>query len=134
MSVKDCSMFLFIDTTQDNNFTVGMYTKAGERHILKAVPISRAESEALLPAVDDLLKQRAIQKPNGIIVVRGTEGRFSAIRTGVVCANALAFGWNVPISGIKQGDDISRAIEEIKNESVFGKPVIPIYSKEPNIS
>jgi tRNA A37 threonylcarbamoyladenosine modification protein TsaB len=126
-------MFLFINTTVDNNLTVALYTKSGEEKILKTVPISRTESEVLLPTIDAVLKSSGIKKPAGIIVVCGQEGRFSAIRTGVVCANSLAFGWNVPVFGIIQGDDIRTAIDEIKNESAFSKPVVPVYSKEPNI-
>jgi tRNA A37 threonylcarbamoyladenosine modification protein TsaB len=126
-------MFLFIDTTVDNNLTVALYTKSGEEKILKTISILRTESEVLLPTIDAVLKSSGIKKPAGIIVVCGQEGRFSAIRTGVVCANSLAFGWNVPVFGIIQGDDIRTAIDEIKNESAFSKPVVPVYSKEPNI-
>ena len=133
MSVKDYSMFLFIDTTKDSYLTVGLYTKEGLQHSLKTVPISRTESEVLLPTIVAVLQEGNLQKPDGIIVVCGTEGRFSAIRTGVVSANALALGWNVPVVGIRQGDDVRRAIEEVKSKSVFGKQVIPVYSKEPNI-
>lgn len=127
-------MFLYIDTTQEENLAVGLYTKGGRQHGLKTVHISRVESEVLLPTIDAVLKQSNLKKPEGIIVVCGREGRFSAIRTGVVCANALGFGWNVPVIGIQQGGAVDKAIEEIRNESVFSKPVIPVYSKEPNIS
>ena len=133
MSVKDYSMFLFIDTTKDKEIAVALYAETGAEHLLHTIPISRNASEALISAIDALFKQSGLQKPLGIIVVCGTEGRFSAIRTGVVSANALALGWNVPVVGIRQGDDVRRAIEEVKSKSVFGKQVIPVYSKEPNI-
>jgi Inactive homolog of metal-dependent proteases, putative molecular chaperone len=55
-------------------------------------------ADAALPRLIEILDGR---KPKTIGVVAGP-GAFSATRTGVALANALAYGWNIPIVALSQ--------------------------------
>jgi hypothetical protein len=55
-------------------------------------------ADAALPRLIEILDGR---KPKTIGVVAGPGG-FSATRTGVALANALAYGWNIPIVALSQ--------------------------------
>lgn len=92
------------------------------------------ESEPLLKIIDDTFKKNKLQKPRAVIVVKGPHGRFSAIRSGVATANALAFAWDVPVVGILQGDDIRKAVRDVAHRRVFDQLVVPLYDREPNIT
>lgn len=78
-------------------------------------------SENLLPEVEKLLKAKKITaKDLTKILVNPGPGGFSATRTGVATANALAYALNIPMAEWPSGK-----VREI---------VLPKYDKEPNIT
>jgi len=94
-------------------------------------------SEKLLPALMCLLKKHhlTLRDIDGILVVPGP-GSFTAVRAGVVWANALGFSRLIPVR------EISRAVAEkplteqaVKNIlKTRGYPIRPFYGAEPRIS
>lgn len=124
-------MILFIDTTRDTEIELALYDVNGLECALQKIPVHENEFEELLPAIDAMLKKNSAEI-SGIIVVKGPRGRFSAIRSGVAAANALGFALAAPVVGIENGEDVEVAIRARPWKRGFGKPVIPIYSKEPN--
>jgi tRNA threonylcarbamoyl adenosine modification protein YeaZ len=99
------------------------------------------QSEELLPAIDKLLKQSKIKTENlGLIIVCIGPGSFTGIRVGVATANAMAFGLDVPIIGIKaKNKSIVRITQEgfaLFKKGKIKKGIIakPFYDKAPNIT
>lgn len=132
-------MYLFINTTNENGITVELYNPAGYPTVSLNTTPNQHRSEQLLQTVDQVFqkagwdREQAATEIKGIIVVRGPQGRFSAIRSGVVLANCFGFAWNVPVVGIETGGDIAQALEQIKNQTKFTESVIPVYEKGPHI-
>ncbi|MEK9165881.1 MAG: hypothetical protein AAB525_03445 [Patescibacteria group bacterium] len=125
-------MILYINTTLEKTLEVALYNQRGQKILCKTQAVKRDESEKLLKTIDEVVKSKK-DKIQGIIVVKGPKGRFSAIRTGVVCANALGFAWNAPVLGIEQGEKVSIALQRISKFKTFTQPVKPVYEKEPNL-
>ena len=126
-------MFLFINTMPQGKLTVALYTKDGFVIHEREVPVSYNESEQLLKAIDAM---RGVQSVEGIIVMSEGEGRFSALRTGIACANALGFAWDVPVRGVHSIDKIKEVILEMAGSEFtrFDGTVVPRYAREPNIT
>ena len=124
-------MILFIDTTRGTEIEIALYEASGVQYAVKLIPVHRRESEELLPAINDILENNA-KKVSGIIVMNGRDSRFSATRSGVAAANALGFAWGVSVMGILKNGDFGSAVKTLSAKPEFDKPVIPIYSKEPN--
>ena len=124
-------MILFINTMGGAELSVALYAKDGTIVHKREVSVSYNESEQLLKTIDEMRGMHLIE---GIIVVSQGEGRFSALRTGVACANALAFAWNVPIFGIKMVEEVKEAIKKIVcAPKLFNGSIAPLYAREPNI-
>jgi tRNA A37 threonylcarbamoyladenosine modification protein TsaB len=126
-------MILFINTTLLDKLEVRLYNQKAVKIRQRSKKVNYDESEKLLKTIDQVIG-KCQQRIKGIIVVNGQQGRFSAIRVGVACANALAWAWNVPVLGIQQGEEIRRAIERINQLKKFQGSVEPVYEKEPNIT
>ncbi len=131
-------MFLIITTTHNTHF--GVATADKEKILSKKIVQEEfKQSELLLFEVEKILNGEI---PQGIIVSVGPGG-FSSVRIGVATANALAFGWNVPVVGVEV-DKTLEAEEEL--QSVFelgingmkiakkGDWAMPVYDKGPNIT
>lgn len=125
-------MILFIDTTRGFEIEVELYKNNGVRYAVKLAPVQRSEAEELLPAIDEILRENN-RDVFGIIVMNGADARFSAIRSGVAAANALGFAWGMPVIMLQEKGNIGAAIQSLSAKLEFDKPVIPIYSKEPNM-
>jgi tRNA A37 threonylcarbamoyladenosine modification protein TsaB len=124
-------MILFIDTTLDDRCTVALYDGEGMRIAEREVFIPAKESEYLLKMIHELKGSHIIE---GIVVIQ-TGGRFSALRTGIACAHALAYAWNVPVVGVDRGEDIALIIRGLRSHApAFGAPVVPQYASKPNIT
>jgi len=84
-----------------------------------------AQAEKLLPIINEMLDENKLfaSELEKIIVQDEGEG-FSALRVGVITANALGFAFNVPV------ESTSGASIQQKNFSI----IAPIYNKEPNIN
>lgn len=117
-------MILYIDTTKGDHVLISLID--GKKIIAKKSFLApRMQSEKLLPAIEKIIKShgfdlRLIKK----IRVANTGGGFSALRIGVVTANALAYALGIPLEGT--GNQAKRA----------GKIqiVVPRYDREPSIT
>ena len=130
-----------------------MTVALGDEAILVAKSRIKAkyqQSEKLLKTIDKLLKtcgkvQRTLDlsQIKAIVVVNGP-GPFTATRIGVATANALAYGLNIPVVGIKASE--FKNIDELikKGECLSDKQIAyrtsklnivePFYDKEPSIT
>lgn len=102
--------------------------------------ISTAKSDKLLLLIDKILKNGKVEPKGlgGIIVVAGP-GSFTAVRQGVVAANALGFFLKVPVVSLR-GDEfvgdrdlLKIGYEKMKKAKV-GELALPFYGHEPNIT
>lgn len=107
-------------------------------------PVRQTRTEVLTPAVDQLLKQAKVRlsELTGVVVATGPGG-FSAVRSGVVVANALGLALGIPVAGVEgeflgvqdllSSDRFSRALQTLKRTR---KPTLarPSYGAEPHIS
>lgn len=131
---KNKKFYLCINTTLENKLEVALYSQKGQKSIFLGKDVDRDESEKLLKTIDKAMRSSGGKDVvKGMVVVKGPKGRFSAIRTGVVCANVLGFAWNVPVLGIEQGEDIKTALQRISKLKNFKEPAMPVYEREPNL-
>lgn len=138
-------MFLLINTAVADGAYVAVID--GQGKIIKKQKIANAKerTEKTLLAVEKVFNKNrglniagTIGKMEGIIVVKGPGG-FTALRTGVVIANVLAWVYDLPIAGVT--DDEQRIMIEkgikILRSNVKQKQfpsVVPEYGQEPNIT
>ncbi|MEI7451791.1 MAG: hypothetical protein WCK37_01155 [Candidatus Falkowbacteria bacterium] len=89
------------------------------------------QAEKLLPAIEKILKKNKSKLSSlKAIAVNNTGDSFTALRIGVVTANALAFALNISVSiKIPEGEVAPDSVKKFKNFSV----VKPFYNREPNI-
>ncbi|MFH1427958.1 MAG: hypothetical protein ABIG60_05550 [Patescibacteria group bacterium] len=117
-------MELYLDTTKENKIELAIINK--KKILAKKVFAAKyTQAEKLLPAIDKLLKAKKFKLNNiKIIRVANSGGSFTALRIGVITANALAYALGIPVKG-GSGKALSyKGIKIIK----------PIYSQEPNIT
>lgn len=109
-------MTLFIDTTQWEMATVGLRNDSGEVVDEFQFGTGKSLSEKLLAQIDVLLEKNNIGKGGltDISVVPGP-GSFTGTRIGVAVANSIGFALGISVNG-------------------EGKPVIPVYDREPAIT
>ena len=118
-------MILYIDTSKNNLIYLAL--KNNDELILeKKISARYSQAEKLLPGIDGILKSANshITKIKKIIVVNSGEG-FTALRIGIITANALGFALNIPVFS---ADD-----RQIKSNYDFSI-IKPKYKKEPNIT
>ena len=132
-------MILIINTTPADHFELLLARRADDFK-RKKVTGKFHHSEKLVPAIAACLAANKItwDKLKGIGVVVGPGG-FTSVRIGVAVANALAFGRNLPIAGIRAGEFSSAGELVVKvRERLKGiKPaqiVLPYYDRKPNIT
>jgi tRNA threonylcarbamoyladenosine biosynthesis protein TsaB len=120
-------MVLYIDTTKGHDIEV-VLKKNGKAVAQKKITARYAQAEKLLPLIDRILKDNKFNlKDIKKIEVNNNGGSFTALRIGVVTANALGYALGLPVKG-ELG---------IRNWELGRKRfnvVEPIYSKEPNIT
>jgi len=120
-------MILYIDTTKGQDIVIGL--KEGKGFLLKKKFTAQyIQAEKLLPKIDQLLKQKKLLKTDITKIEVENRGgsigsksgtSFTALRIGVVTANALGYALNIPVKS------------KMKNISNIVKPV---YNKEPNVT
>ena len=118
-------MTLYIDTSKNNLIYLAL--KKGDELILeKKITAQYSQAEKLLSGIDKLLKSANsnIAKIKKIIVVNSGEG-FTALRIGIITANALGFALNIPV--------FSSDNKQVKSDYDFSI-IKPKYKKEPNIT
>ena len=148
-------MFLFINTSSADKIALALIDDQGKILKHKNIPAEYKQSEKLLLNIDKMLKARTGDAPlektrpgrnwkletgnylnrlKGIISVKGP-GSFTALRIGVTTANVLAFGWGIPVAGVKSEEFKQMVSDGIKklNQAKLGQWVMPEYGMEPNI-
>jgi len=122
-------MILSINTTNKNKIEISL--KEGERIVVhKEFEAKHSQAEKLLPEIQKMLKAKKIKLSAiaGIEVanVSREETGFTALRIGVVTANALGYTLGVSVKGEVE--------EKRKQKKPLEFDVIkPIYNREPNI-
>jgi tRNA A37 threonylcarbamoyladenosine modification protein TsaB len=120
-------MTLFIDASDSEKTKLALIGGSSREHIFEGTRLS----EILLPEIKKFLKREktTLEKLETIVVVAGP-GHFSRIRTAVATANALAYGLQIKIIGVKAGTKLTEQILKQKSQNV----IQPLYDKEPNIT
>lgn len=111
-------------------------------------PVTQARTEVLTPAVDKLLKGAKVKLSalTGVVVATGPGG-FSAVRSGVVVANALGLALGIPVAGVEGefagvqdllgSDRFPQALKSLRtSKSRSNRPSFarPSYGAEPHIT
>lgn len=149
-------MFLFLNSTHHQFFTLALIDKNGQILVYKKKEAEYKQSEKLLTEINRIVgAKNLLPKLKGIIVASGPGG-FTSLRIGLATANALAFSLQIPIVGIylpqsipsriepacRQAEDsvefqdkylIKLGINKLKKTKNF-KPVLPNYGSEPHIT
>ena len=149
-------MILYIDTTNAEKMTIAL-GNGGKIVAKRSLKAKYRQAEKLLPAIDYLIKKikfhntsRKIQGKvqrnvdlshilDEIVVVNGP-GPFTATRIGVATANALGYGLQIAVSGIKNSefkniDELIKDGRDKTKKSNFKQNVVePFYDKSPNIT
>jgi tRNA threonylcarbamoyladenosine biosynthesis protein TsaB len=73
------------------------------------------------------------------IVVNAGPGSFTGLRIGLSVANTIAYTYDIPIVGIKDGLDVDKLLQKGKSVlesrgTSFGEPIVPHYGAEPSIT
>jgi len=122
-------MILYIDTTKGNKIEIAL--KEGDRVVVrKEFEAKYSQAEKLLPAVDKMLASKKIKLSDLKAVEIANEGNantsFTALRIGVVTANALGYALGIPVEGLG-GKARSKKFSKFD-------VIEPAYSKNPNIT
>jgi len=119
-------MTLYINTASQAEIIIAL--QDGQKIIgQKKLAAPQSQAEKLLPAIDKLLKTKKI-KLSAIrkIVVANSGGSFTALRIGVITANALAYALRIPVEAESTGKRFSK---KFAGYSL----VEPHYDRPPNI-
>jgi tRNA threonylcarbamoyladenosine biosynthesis protein TsaB len=110
-------MILRIDTTQRESLEVALLQSGSTVAHVRRGTVGGGQSQELLPAVSELLKQAGKTMPDvAEIEVAVGPGSFTGVRVGVSVANALALALAIPVNGL-----------------AVGQFAVPVYGAEPNI-
>jgi tRNA A37 threonylcarbamoyladenosine modification protein TsaB len=131
-------MILYINTTEKDKIILGL-KKEDDFLIKKTVKTKYNESEKLLVEIEKILKNKKIAlkdlKKIEIENLSKENTSFTALRIGVVTANALAYGLNIPVVCSKKLKlAFSGRNKKQRFKKKFTNIIQPIYSKDPNIT
>ncbi len=121
-------MDLYINTIKNNSQEVEVQLidnkKVRARKLIKA---QYQQAEKLLPVIERLLKSQQVNpmKIKKILVVN-KDGSFTALRIGVVTANALGYALGVPVT--------DKRLQKVARGNGKFDIVKPVYCREPNIT
>ena len=117
---------LYINTTDHDKMIIAL--RSGAKIIVeKNISAPRRQAEKLVPAISRLLKVQKLKLSNlKKIVVANQGSSFTALRIGVITANALAYALKIPVEAEPR--------TAVKNKK-FGRYslVEPLYDREPTI-
>jgi tRNA threonylcarbamoyl adenosine modification protein YeaZ len=117
-------MTLYINTADQEQVIIALRdgNKIVKQSTFKA---SRSQAEKLLPAIEKLLKSTHSKLTDlKKIEVANFGGSFTALRIGVITANALGYALSIPVVS-----ESLRGVKKFKKISV----VEPAYDRPPNI-
>lgn len=128
-------MILCINTIQKDNIIIALKNSRGVAAQTK-IKAKYKQAEKLLPLIDKLLKQNKLDiKDIKKIQVVNQGGAFTALRVGVVTANALGYALGVSVKSSEFPAVLREDFDEVKRSRKFNFDIVkPIYSKEPNIT
>jgi tRNA A37 threonylcarbamoyladenosine modification protein TsaB len=116
-------MVLIIDTTLGDDIEVRFSGRTD--NIRRRLSAPRQQAEKLLPLIVKMMKDYKIAWSDfDSISVQNTGESFSALRIGVLTANALAYALQIPIQALDA---------EAPLLFIGGQSVKPRYQSEPNI-
>jgi tRNA threonylcarbamoyl adenosine modification protein YeaZ len=117
-------MILFIDTTE--NITTIALGKEGKLVNYYTWDAEMKQSEQLLIEIDKLLSKNNVKLADlkGVIVVKGPGG-YTGLRVGISVANGLAFGLEIPTTGVRRVKSITgiTGVKSAPRESGVGAGV-----------
>lgn len=92
-------------------------------------------SEELAERIESMLiKNRKSKQDLTHIAVNARPGSYTGLRIGITTANFMAFGLNIPIIKIVNGDNLKNVLRQNLINKIFIKPVMPIYKNSPQIT
>jgi tRNA A37 threonylcarbamoyladenosine modification protein TsaB len=130
-------MILYINTIEKDKVIIAL-KKGNLFFAKKTLKTKYNESEKLIPEIKKILENKkiALKKIKKIEVenVSKEDTGFTALRIGVVIANALAYGLNVPVICFKRIYSCKKesASSSLNKNKIY--IVEPVYNKEPNIT
>lgn len=125
-------MILIIDTSQISSVEVKIKKDEREEVIENKDEAEFKQAEKLLPLVSRTLEKANLElKDITEIRVVVTGETFTGLRIGVVTANALGYGLNVPVWAIDASGDKNKE-QTLKQDGFY--IVSPKYKKPPNIT
>ena len=119
-------MTLYINTVSQDEIIIAL--KEGVKILAtKKIKAPRQQAEKLLPTIVKLLKSKKIKLTElKKIIVANYGGSFTALRIGVITANALAYALKIPV--------VAEPETNRKNKKFSSYSLVePIYDREPNI-
>jgi len=124
-------MQLYINTTKGDDISICI--KDGSKVIAqKKINAKYKQAEKLLLLIDKTLQQKKLKIQDiKIIKVANQDGSFTALRIGVVTANAMGYALGVPVKEVAKG---CKKLKKVKRGYKKFDIIKPIYSKEPNIT
>jgi tRNA A37 threonylcarbamoyladenosine modification protein TsaB len=122
-------MQLLINTSEKDEIIISLLDK-GHVKVEKRFEARYRQAELLLIEIDELLAANYINLDSiDSIIVENRGDSFTALRIGVVTANALGYALQIPV--MKK----SRISTEIPRKRTNAYDIVqPEYSKEPNIT
>jgi len=122
-------MILYIDTTPGDNIILAL-KRDGDVIVRKEFFAHRLQAEKLLPGIEKLLKAKKLSlRDLKKIEIDNVGGSFTALRIGVVTANALAFALGIPIIGTEGRTKKTKGIN-IVEPKYSQEPVVTVKKKE----
>ena len=132
-------MILLIDTTDPEYIWIGI-GKGGSIIFTRRFSARYRQAELLLPAIQSGLRALDANATalRAVGVVSGP-GPFSALRSGVVTANAIAFALGIPVIGLRGAKLRNRqhflaAVKKRLSTAPAFISVLPVYGKTPSIT
>ncbi|MFH1744894.1 MAG: hypothetical protein ABH881_01855 [bacterium] len=117
-------MILKIDTTHGHDVEIKILDNK-KNIIQKKFHAEYAQAEKLLPAIIEMFKKEKIRLEDvKKIKVENRGGGFTALRIGVITANALGYSLNIPV------EPVLGQAKKVGKISI----IEPKYDKEPNIT
>lgn len=129
---KQVFVYLIIDTSDGQSIKVGLTNR---RQVIdsREIKLLKPSGALCLKAIDQLFKAGRLNRSalKGLLVVQGP-GPFTAVRTGVVLANALAFSLAIPSAGVSL--DAWNQPQKYLVRLQKALSIKPKYGRPPNIT
>lgn len=97
------SRIIYIDTSENKKIKIVL--QEGDKKIEQSMHSRLIKSEAALPLIDKILKDKnlSLEDINEVKVATG-QGSFTGLRVGASIANALGYLLKIPVNGKKVGE------------------------------